>query len=85
MAGDERVSDRGLHYRPALASKNKLVPISTLQPTGFPSNAVAESYDQGSWAASVSQTGTFDTDVTTYNIIRCDQTGGYTAKESHDT
>ena len=40
LSGDERGSGRGLHSRPDRASKYKLVPISTLQRTGFTSTAV---------------------------------------------
>ena len=83
LAGDEHGSDRGLRSRPALASKNKLVPISTLQRAGFSSTAKAESYDRGSWAASVSDAGNFEAVVTTY--IMSELTGGYAAEESHDT
>ena len=83
VAGDERGSDRGLRSRPALVSKNKLVPISTLQRTGFSSYALAESYDRGSWAASVSDAGNFEAVVTAY--IMSEQAGGYAAEESHHT
>ena len=79
MAGDERVSDRGLRSRPALVSKNKLVPISTLQRAGFTSTAKAESYDRGSWAASVSDAGNFEVVVTAY--FMSDQEEGDAAEE----
>ena len=81
LPGDERVSDRGLHSRQELALKNKLVPISTLQRTGFSSTALAESYDRGSWAASVSDAGNFEAAVTT-NIMS-EQAGGYAVEKSH--
>ena len=48
LAGDEREPDRDLHSRPALVSKNKLVPFSALQRKGFSSTALAESNDRGS-------------------------------------